>query len=126
MSLAETRFELAEEMYRSKIKTFARGTYGTIPGFQCEDMEAEILEVLWLCVKNYDPNKGARFSTFFWTAAKHKLTHLYRLKDAKKRNAEVVYIDPDALINIIDGCYEIFSAEDWAVALMSVEQRVAG
>lgn len=126
MTLAVTRFELAEEAYRRKIRTFARSTYQTIPGYQCEDMEADILEVLWLCVKSYDPDNGARFSTFFWTAAKHKLTDLYRFYGAKKRKAEIIYLDGDALAHIMDTFQEDFSAEDWAVALVSVQQRIAG
>jgi DNA-directed RNA polymerase specialized sigma24 family protein len=121
-----SNFELAQIAYNKKIKTFASNSNcWAIPGYQEEDIEAEITEVLWQCVKQYNPDNGARFNSYFWQSAKNRLISINRFHSRQKRCAEVTFLSEDVLeriMNDLPGNCE-FSAEDFALANMEVETR---
>lgn len=110
-------------MYSPKIATFARKTYYFIPGFEQQDLEAEMLEVLWKCVESYDPNRGAGFNTLFWRSARRRLISIKRHYAAKKRAAEWVMLDEEAFVSVCDEAISDFSAEEWALAIQTVRLR---
>jgi DNA-directed RNA polymerase specialized sigma24 family protein len=126
------RFPLVQPTYRPKIKSFARRNFHTIPGFEQQDLEAEILEVLWLACLKYDPDNGACFSTFFWTCAQRRFLDLNKAAGRKMRQGDYhrVWLDTDALSEVIDeflsaassGVTEEPSAEDEALALIEVRE----
>lgn len=125
-----SKFEQALDVYRSKIVTFANNNIGKFPGTSIEDLTQEITVVLWTCVDKYDPNKAAGFSTFFWTAAKHRMIDMIKRINCEKRRSEffilpdyitslgdtnVHSIDASALSVVIDKYMTEASAEDWAI-----------
>lgn len=95
------RFEAAQVEYKSKIKTFARSAYKQLPGHSVEDVEQELLVVLWRCVQNYDPNKGATFNTLFQGSARNRIISLVRFASSQKRFAEVISLDTTALAALV-------------------------
>jgi DNA-directed RNA polymerase specialized sigma24 family protein len=122
MQSVAQKFELAQAMYAPKIRTFSEKSFRFLPGYERQDLEADMLEVLWLCVQSYDPDKGARFSTLFWTAAKRRLISIRRRFGAQKRSAEWVILNGDELAAAIDSVISEFSAEDYAVAFLSLRE----
>lgn len=116
-----TKFDLANDYYRPKIRTFATNNIAKFPGFGTEDLIQEISMVLWKCVDLYDPNKAAGFSTFFWTCAKRRMLDLIAITQREKRKSEFFIlasptdIDGESLTYIIDQNIEEASAEDWAM-----------
>lgn len=120
MTAVATDFERAQIAYSGKIRTFSRKTFRFIPGYELADLEAEMLEVLWKCVRAYDPNKGAGFNTLFWRSAHRRLISIRRFYGAQKRGAEWYQLDNDALIRVLDEVVQEFSAEDWYLAIHSV------
>lgn len=121
--MAATAFEMAQVKYAPKIRTFSENTWRYLPGYERQDLEADMLEVLWTCVQSYDPDRGARFSTFFWTAAKRRLISIRRHYGAQKRSAEWVHLDGDALAEMVDEIVTEASAEDYALAFAAIEER---
>lgn len=118
-----TAFEMAQDKYAPKIRTFAESAWRFLPGYGREDLEAEMLEVLWICTQGYHPDRGAQFSTYFWTAAKRRLISIRRFLGAKKRAAEWVHLDGDALAAAVDEILQEFSAEEYAIAFETIEER---
>lgn len=119
----ESNFELALTDYLPKIRTWGRKSYRSLPGYDLDDFVNEMTEVLWTCVKRYNPNNGAKFNTFFWNCAKNRLVSLQRHYAAKKRAAEVVFLDPETFAHVVDeyknvvGSYHYEdSPEEWIVA----------
>lgn len=119
-----TNFERAQLKYEPKIRTFSKTAWRFLPGYEQADLEAEMLEVLWLCVERYDPDRGAQFSTFFWTAAKRRLISIRRHFGAKKRAAEWVHLDGDALTAAVDEILQEFSADEYAEAFETINERL--
>lgn len=118
-----TKFELAQVEYQRKIKTFANKTYRMIPGYSSEDLQSEMLEVLWKCVNAYDPNRGAGFNTLFWRSAHNRLRSLHRFYASKKRAIEFVLLDEDEFTYVVDQMVSEFSAEDVFIGLEEVRIR---
>lgn len=125
MGETATAFELAQTQYAKKIATFSKKTFRFIPGFEQDDLENEMLEVLWRCVNAYDPNKGAGFNTLFWRSAHNRLKTIRRHYSAKKRAAEWVLLDEEAFAAICDQIISDYSAEDWYLAIAAVGLRTA-
>jgi len=85
--------------------------------------------VLWKCVNEYDPERAAGFSTFFWTCAKRRMMDMIARVDREKRKSEWFVLptqlthfdknDTNALCHLLDdnyfGNHSEASAEDWAV-----------
>lgn len=98
------RWRLTYEAYRKKIHTFARNEVWRLQGYAVEDLEQELLEVLYNTVLDYDPNRGAKFNTYFTQRAKNRIATLARRDMAQCRNAIVYSIDQEgALRNLIMG-----------------------
>lgn len=95
----EQKWETAQREYGGKIRTFARNSYYKMPSFDVEDVEQELLVVLWECVVHYDPTKGAKFNTYFQQSAKNRIITLIRYHEAKRRTAPggVTTLDDDAV-----------------------------
>lgn len=124
METAEA-FERAQVMYAPKIRTFAEKTWRFLPGYDRADLEQEMVEVLWRCVLAYDPNRGARFSTLFWRSARRQLITIRRYVGAQKRKCEAYEVmDGDVLAQEIDSVLREFSAEDYAIGFLAVEERI--
>lgn len=117
------RFEAAQVDYRGKIRTFARNSVNQIPGFDLEDIEQELLVVLWQCVIKYDPNKGASFNTLFQGCARNKVITLIRHGNTKGRKASVVSLDDEAVRLAVDEADRWGSAEDIVLANLSILDR---
>jgi len=111
----EQNFDLALVKYRKTIKTYARNSYYVVPDFAPEDMEQELLAVLWFVVQSYDPTKGALFNSYMQQCFRNKISTLRRETRAQKRTAEIVSLDVEAVQNAIDARRTLPSAEDTAV-----------
>lgn len=120
MELAE-KWELAQHKYGGKVKTFARNSYRQIPGADQEDVEQELLVVLWECVVHYDPNRGACFNTYFQQSAKNKVISLIRHHQTKGRSGTTVSLSEEAVAWAVDETLSFAPAED--LAMMRVELR---
>lgn len=119
----DRNFALAQEEYKGKIRTFARNSYYKMPGFTTEDVEQELLVVLWDCVRTYNPDKGAKFNTFFQQSAKNKIVSLIRYFEAKTRvaNSMVVTLEDDAVRFAIEEDLGGATAEDIALQRMELQ-----
>ena len=120
MELSE-KWEAAQKMYGGKVRTFARNSFRQIPGAEQQDVEQELLVVLWECVMKYDPNRGACFNTYFQQSAKNKVISLIRHHQTKGRTGSVVSMSEDAVAFAVDEALSFTSAED--LAMMRVELR---
>src|SRR5215218_9180629 len=96
-SFDTSNFEQAQVAFKGTIRTFARNCVHQLPGFAQEDIEQELLMVLWLCVQKYDPNKGASFNTLFQGCARNKVISLVRSAQTQKRKALWVNLDAEAV-----------------------------
>jgi len=110
-----------QAVYQRKIHTAASRAYKQLPGFATEDVEQELLEVLWHCVAEYDPNNGAKFNTYFWQCARNKISDLTRRATTIMRQSENFVtliasedLDEDTFTTICDKYRQEISAEDWA------------
>lgn len=119
------RFEAAQPAYRYRIKSFARGNFTALPGIEQQDLEAELVEVLWLCCTKYDPANGACFNTYFWQAAKNRFLDLHKAASRKMRagDYERVSLDAESVREAIYEMLEHPSAEEEFLALESVRER---
>lgn len=123
MAQSATAFELAQEMYEPKIATFAKKVWRFIPGFEQQDLEGELLEVLWVCTLRYNPDEsGATFNTFFWRCAKNRAISIERSAKAIRRYAEWVRLDPDEFVAVCDSLLSDFSAEEYALANLTATE----
>lgn len=123
---SSSNFEQAQVRYSGTIRTFARNSVGQLPGFDIEDIEQELLFVLWKCVNNYDPSRGASFNTLFQGSARNHVIGLIRSATAQKRKALWVNLDDDAVRRAVDLRLHQGSAEDSVMALLEIERRLAG
>ena len=103
-------------MYEPKIRTFAGKMWRFIPGYEQQDLENDLLEVLWRCTLHYHPDNGANFNTFFWRSAKNRTISIERHAKALRRFAEWVQLDPEAFSLVVDQVISDFSAEEYAIA----------
>lgn len=121
----ESRFEQAVRVYDLQIKKFARQHVYALPGTDAQDLANELLEVLWLCCNMYDPNKGAKFRTLFWTSAKNRFLTLHERASAQKRVGDYqrVWLDAESVQSALSEFFLDYSAEDEALAQMSVREE---
>lgn len=119
-----SNFEQAQIAYRGTIRTFAYNCVHQLPGFDIDDVESELLIILWKCVQNYDPNKGASFNTLFQGSARNRVISMVRAAQTQKRKALWVNLDDEAVRAAVDGLLFQGSAEDSALALMEIQERL--
>lgn len=120
MELSE-KWEATYQAYYGKVRTFARNSYRQVPYTSQEDIEQELLVVLWECVVNYDPNRGACFNTYFQQSAKNKVISLIRHHETKGRSGQVVSMSEEAVEFAVNDTIAMTSAED--LAMMRVDLR---
>jgi len=129
MNAQETlaRFEASVVEYRGTIRTFARNSVRQLPSMDIEDIEQELLMVLWKCVQNYDPSRGASFNTLFQGSAKNKIIGLIRHYSTKKRNGDYLLtsINTDEMSAVIESMHKDGSAEDWYLALSEHGEKLS-
>lgn len=116
---------MAQPAYERRIKSFARKNFRTLPGQEQQDLEAELVEVLWLCCVKYDPNNGACFNTFFWQSAKNRFLDLHKAASRKMRVGDYqrVSLDVDAVQRAVYEMLGDASAEDEVMAMETVRER---
>lgn len=105
-------FGSALKMMNRKITTFARNSFFHVPGFSVEDMEQELLQVLWLAVQSYDPVKGSTFNSFAQQCFRNRIGSLRREVTSQKRSAEIVSLDVEAVQTALEARRSLPSAED--------------
>ena len=109
-------------MFRHKIRSFAQRRYNALPGVDACEIQQELLEVLWLCCTTYDPDKGAKFSTYFWTAAENRFKDLHKAASRMMRVGDYdrVWIEREEIQEQVRKMTVEPSAEDEAIAAMRV------
>lgn len=120
----EVKWELAQKRYRKTIRTFARNFVNQLPGFDIEDVEQELLMMLWKCVNNYDPNRGASFNTLFQGTALRRCISLVRTANTKGRKGVTVSLDVEAIGQAVNDYFSEDSAEDNALRRLQVVELV--
>lgn len=118
------RFEAAQIAHTRTIRTFARNCVNQLPGWDVEDIEQELLVVLWRCAANYDPNKGASFSTLFQGSARNKVISLIRHVNTKGRKTNLVYLEQEDIAAAVNAMYTEGSAEDWYLAIAMYGEKL--
>jgi DNA-directed RNA polymerase specialized sigma24 family protein len=121
------KWAAAYAAYARKIKTFARNSYRAIPGYSQEDVEQELLEVLWWCTFDYHPNNGATFNTFFQTSARNRIASLIRFANTAKRGSgevQTTSLDIEELRDAIEETFACESVEDAVVRSITVREYV--
>jgi DNA-directed RNA polymerase specialized sigma24 family protein len=123
MDLAH-KWEVASTLYGGKVKTFARNSFRQIPDHEQNDVEQELLVVLWECVVHYDPNKGASFNTYFQQSAKNRVISLIRHYQTKGRTATLVSLTDEAVEAAVSEMLATTSAEELALMRMTIREFV--
>lgn len=123
----EQKWEAAQREYAGKIRTFARNSYYKMPGFDVSDVEQELLVVLWECVMNYDPTKGAKFNTYFQQSAKNRIITLIRYFAAKRRTAPVgiTTLDDEAIRDAVEETVYQKDLQETVLDRLLLEELVA-
>lgn len=121
----DARWSATYDQYKGKVRTFARNSYQQMPGYSIEDVEQELLVVLWECVRHYDPNKGASFNTYFQGSARNRVITLVRHFSTKSRKAVVTSLDVEAVASAVDQCFAQDSAETTAERRAELQAAVA-
>jgi RNA polymerase sigma factor (sigma-70 family) len=120
----EDRFRQAEKQYQGTIRTFARNCVYQLPDMDLDDICQELLVVLWKCVKNYDPNRGASFNTLFQGSARNHVIGLVRTANAKKRGKDkITTLSDEAFSLAVERMSIEGSAEDWYLAIAEYGER---
>lgn len=116
-------FEDALEQYKGTVRTFAMNTVRQCPSMDVEDIEQELLVVLWRCVQRYDPDKGASFNTLFQGCARNKCITLARTAQTLSRQANLFAVSLTAeevsVAVELRGAYP--SVEDEVMARVTVD-----
>jgi DNA-directed RNA polymerase specialized sigma24 family protein len=122
-TLSAARFELAQPKFRKKIRTFCSKNYRRLPGLERQDLEGEMLEVLWLACMKYDPDQGAGFNTFFWTCAQRRLMDLHKAANRQMRSGDFhwVWLESESIADFINELLEA-SAEEMTFAKIDVAE----
>lgn len=118
------RFEMAMPAYSKKIKTFSRIHGKEVPGYDHQDLEVELQEILWLVCAVYDPDKGATFNTLFWQSANNRLKDLKKAAFRHKRaaNLSTYSLDVEAVRWTVEQMNLHPSSEDEILARVTVSE----
>ncbi len=77
-------------------------------GFETvQDLTQDTLAALSKCIERYDPNRGARFSTWLLSIAKHTLGDEFDRRNAQKRNSGIKPLSLDERIDSSQVALEI-------------------
>lgn len=119
-----SRFEQAQPVYKRRIRSFARKRFNHLPGMEAQDLEAELLEVLWLVCTSYDPDNGATFNTFFWTAAENRFKDLHKAASRQKRvgDYERVWLEAESVRQVLSETHLTPTVEDEVLAKINVRE----
>lgn len=120
----EERWAAAQARYNSTIRTFARNSVSQLPGFSLEDIEQELLVILWKCVMNYDPNRGASFNTLFQGSARNRVIALIRTASTKSRSGINVSLDTEAIAAVVEAM-STESTEDRMLARLELQEYIS-
>lgn len=126
------KWSSAQSAFSAKLKTFARNSYRQVPGFTQDDMEQELMEVLWWCTFDYHPDRGATFNTFVQTSWRNRIGTLIRFSKTQKRDGQTVSLSDEAVAYAVDAVLserswqasEAQSAEDAALLRIMLEEQV--
>lgn len=121
----EEKWTLAQIRYKGTIRTFARNCVHQIPGMDLEDIEQELLVVLWKCVMNYNPDRGASFNTLFQGSARNKCISLIRTANTKGRKGVTASLTDEAVERMVDEVFEQQSTEDTVMLRMELQEYVS-
>lgn len=125
MDIAE-RFSAAQRMHVGTIRSFVNRFHAQMGSHMGkEDLEQELLMVMWECVLKYDPNKGAKFNTLLHRSCNNRCITLVRFFAAKCRAGDVTSLDEDAVAYVVDRLLSSPSAEDRALTIMEVRERLS-
>lgn len=120
----QEKWEAAQIAFHGKIRTFARGAVAQLPHMDLDDIIQELNIVLWTCTVHYDPDRGAKFNTFFQGAAKNRIISLIRHANTKSRKAIVHSLDVDAVSAVVDSLFSEASPEDRVMLRMEIAERL--
>lgn len=85
----EEKFELMKEKLGGFYYDILKNFYiNKMQGYNYEDLEQRIDIQLLRCIRNFDPNKGAKFSTYFYNSAKYEIYRIYN-KSVRKNDEEI-------------------------------------
>lgn len=116
----DTNLTRAIERYRGTISTFARRSAHKLPDLDQEDIEQELYIVLWKCVENYDPDRGASFNTLFQGSAHNRIITLIRHYETvmRKPKQNLFRLDAEDVSAAVSAMMPTAaSAEDWYIAV---------
>lgn len=118
------RFTLAQTECQPIIGAFSHDNVWALPGYEQCDLENEMLEVLWLACRKYDPNNGLPFKPFLRALMKNRFLDLVKAANRKSRSGgyEVLSLDVEATRLVIEDELKHSSAEDIAMAHLTVRQ----
>jgi DNA-directed RNA polymerase specialized sigma24 family protein len=73
---------------------------------------------------SYDPDKGAKFSTYFWTSAKRRFLDLHKAASTQKRVGDYqrISMSQEDVQAVVEAAWDAPSAEDEAMALINVRE----
>jgi DNA-directed RNA polymerase specialized sigma24 family protein len=110
-----TTWEATVLEYNSVARTFAFNTHRQLPGWDVEDVEQEMLMVLWKCWQKYDPDKGASFNTLFQGCARNKCITLVRTVNTMGRKGVALSLEEEAVRYAAEDARSYMSVEDIVV-----------
>lgn len=102
----------------------ARQRFRSIPGFDQDDMESQLWEVLWLACVRYDPNNGANFNSFFNLLVNNRMRDLVRhaFRDVRQANTFCERLDVEEVRQAVESMSNEASAEDSFFAGVTVHE----
>jgi RNA polymerase sigma factor (sigma-70 family) len=119
------KFALAQQRYQGTIRTFAWKSYRQMQGYSVEDVEQELLVVLYECVMRYNPDRGAKFNTYFQQSCRNRVITLIRYYAAKRRTATFASLSEEAVAYAVDMMLTEPSAEDRVMNILDLQEYVA-
>lgn len=126
------RFESARIAHRKTMKFYAyKATRNRdVHPLTADDVEQELLVVLYQCCIKYDPDKGARFSTFVQRSFNHQVITMVRYAQRQCRDSRLVSsLSDDAVAmvaeEVLSGRSSIMSAETIAIDRMTLRDLLS-
>jgi len=120
----QERWEAAQLAFHGKIRTFARGALAQLPHMDLDDIIQELNIVLWTCTVHYDPDRGAKFNTYFQGSAKNRIISLIRHANTKSRKAIVHSLDVEAVSAAVDALFSTADTEERVMMRMEIAERL--
>lgn len=124
----EEQWALAQARYSGTIRTFARNFDKQIPHMDREDIEQELLVVLWKTVKGYDPTRGAGFNTLFQGNCKNRCISLVRTANTAGRKGITQSLSDEAVERAVNDVFDrqcMPSTEDRVMDRLEIQEYVS-